>query len=513
MAAPHGCDQLPAGAPSGSAGGAPCGDLITIALDLADRRAGAGARIAQIGFRAHGCGALTAAGSAVVALARSASLQQAARIDAAAIAAELGGLSAAKAHVAALAEEALHRALGAAAVALAAPPANERRVLVAMSGGVDSAVAALLLKRRGFEVLAVTLELWRDAEGEGERSCCSPQAVRSARALAHGLDIPHLTLDLRARFRAGVVEGWIDAHRRGLTPNPCIACNGGVRIAAMLELAERLGACALATGHYARLAPAPDLAGAGRRRPPALLRRARDTGKDQSYALAALPPALIARLRLPLGGLRKEEVRRIAAEAGLAVADRPDSQDLCFLAGTSRERVLERHGGLRARPGPIVDQAGRRLGTHRGVASYTIGQRRGLGIGGSAAQFVIALDADANKLVVGPREALLADLVALEDLQLHTEPALIDAVRIRSRGGLLAGRMVDHCGPRAAAAFVLAQPAERTAPGQLAVLYAGDLVAGHGVIVRMSRRRSVAATSSRAGADRRRAPALQSARA
>jgi tRNA-specific 2-thiouridylase len=482
MSQPLGLGHLPAGALVGSAGGSRCGDLISIALSAEAQ--GSEQRIADAGFQARGCGALTAAGSAVVALVRGQPLSDAARLSAQRIAAELGGLSAPKLHAAELAEEALHRALG--RVAWSARPlrADPGRVLVAMSGGVDSAVAALLLARSGMEVVGVTLELWRDQEGDGERSCCSAHAVRGARALAHALGLAHLTLDLRAAFRDRVVQGWIDAHRAGLTPNPCITCNGALRIDAMLALASALGAATLATGHYARLGelPACALREGGQARK-LLLRCARDLRKDQSYALAALAPERLARLRFPLGDLTKEEVRAIAARAGLAVADRPDSQDLCFLAGTSVERILERHGGIRASSGPIEDQSGRRVGSHKGLCSYTVGQRRGLGLGGQRPQFVLAIDAVRNALIVGEREALLSGALAIEQLQLHLDPRQIDAVRIRSRGGLLAGALaLSPTGT--SATFRLAAPAERTAPGQVAVLYCGDLVAGHGVLAR-----------------------------
>ena len=204
-----------------------------------------------------------------------------------------------------------------------------------MSGGVDSAVAAVLCGQRA---VAVTLELWSDPGTDGERSCCSPQAVRGARALAHGLGLPHLSLDLRAEFREGVVDQWLAGHRAGETPNPCVRCNGRVRIDAMVELAARLGADALATGHYARVQDG-------------LVRVAADAGKDQSYMLAAVAPATLERLRFPLGELHKEQVRELAGRAGLAVARKPDSQDLCFLAGAGRDAFLARHGALGERPG------------------------------------------------------------------------------------------------------------------------------------------------------------------
>ena len=215
-----------------------------------------------------------------------------------------------------------------------------------MSGGVDSAVAALLAQRDGRDVVAVTLELWADEEHDGERSCCSADAVRGARAVAHGMGLPHLTLDLRDAFRAGVVDPYLAGYAAGETPNPCVRCNGHVRLDAMLDLAERLGAADLATGHYARVVDD----GEG-----PLLRAAADPAKDQTYMLAALSAESLARLRFPLGELRKPAVRALAQQAGLPVAARPDSQDLCFLAGTGRAAFLRRHGGLDDEPGEIVD--------------------------------------------------------------------------------------------------------------------------------------------------------------
>src|SRR4051794_4945692 len=232
-----------------------------------------------------------------------------------------------------------------------------------MSGGVDSAVAAL---RADGQVVAVTLELWRDPENDGERSCCSADAVRGARALAHRMGLPHLTLDLRDGFRAGVVDPWLDGHAAGQTPNPCVRCNGEVRLDAMLDLADRVGAATLTTGHYAR------------RTPDGLLRLAADPAKDQAYMLAGLSRASLGRLRFPLGDLTKPQVRAIAAEHDLPVASKPDSQDLCFLAGTGRAAFLARHGDLGERPGDIVDAGGRVLGRHRGAHHFTVGQRRGL---------------------------------------------------------------------------------------------------------------------------------------
>src|SRR5215207_2479057 len=277
---PRGRGREVAGGFDGAAGGAACGDLVRITVAV-DRD-----RVSAVGFEASGCGATIAAASAAAELAEGTGLIEAARIGAPVIAAELGGLSAGKLHAADLASDALHRALGAAVRANGGLQAAPGRTLVAMSGGVDSAVAALL-SARDADVVAVTLELWADPENDGERSCCSAAAVRGARRVAHGLGLAHFTLDLRDEFRAGVVEPWLMDHAAGLTPNPCVRCNGHVRLDAMLDFADRLGAATLTTGHYAR------------RTEDGLLRLAADPAKDQTYMLAALSRSALARLRFP----------------------------------------------------------------------------------------------------------------------------------------------------------------------------------------------------------------------
>jgi tRNA-specific 2-thiouridylase len=467
---PLGRGHVPAGASTGAAGGAACGDLIRVSVAL-DPDSPDG-RILDAGFDASGCGATLAAGSAAVALVTGAPLLDAARVGACEIAAELGGLSAAKRHAAELAADALHRALGGAARDAALAP-RSGRTLVAMSGGVDSAVAALLSCGEGREAVAVTLELWSDPDNDGDLSCCSAEAVRGARALAHGLGMPHLSIDLRAEFRAGVVEGWLAEHAAGLTPNPCVRCNGSVRLDAMLELAAGLGAEALATGHYARVEDGP------------LLRVAADRAKDQSYVLCALAPESLARLRFPLGDLHKARVRELAAEAGLPVAGKRDSQDLCFLAGTRSAAFLERHGGLGRRPGAIVDRGtGATLGEHAGAHVYTVGQRHGLGISAREPLYVLATDTAANTVTVGPRAALLADTITVADAVLRRPGAQVDGVHVRAHGRTLACRLGGRLEPAAQArlSIELSEPAERTAPGQVACLYAGELVVGHGTI-------------------------------
>jgi tRNA-specific 2-thiouridylase len=448
--------------------------------------------VADAGFDAAGCGAAIAAGSATVALVLGRPLLHAARLGVKEIEAELGGLSAAKRHAAELAADALARALGAAAREQAQLQATASRTLVAMSGGVDSAVAALLVASESqkaslatdliveaesrpptgnCDTVAVTLELWADPENDGDRSCCSAQAVRSARELAHRLGLPHFSIDLREEFRAGVVAPWLSEHAQGLTPNPCVRCNGEVRLDAMLDLAERLGARALATGHYARVQDG-------------LLCIAVDENKDQSYALAALAPDSLARMRFPLGSLTKPRVRELAEQAGLAVAKRPDSQDLCFLAGTSHGAFLARHGELGDRPGEILDGDGRVLGSHRGVHTVTIGQRHGLGIGGGQPLYVIATDARANTIVVGPRERLRTDRFAVRDVTLHRDGICVDAVKVRYRGRRVPCRIdgSTDAGAHARVDVLTVDSQERTAPGQMACLYSGEHVVGYGTI-------------------------------
>ena len=453
---PRGRGHVPPGAHSGVAGGAACGDLVHLRLAVREDR------VADAGFEASGCGATIAAASAGVELVHGAPLLEAARISSPQVAAALGGLSVGKLHAADLAADALHRALGAAASTHAALAPHADRTLVAMSGGVDSAVAAL---RAGGEAVAVTLELWRDPENDGERSCCSAAAVRGARALAHRMGLAHFTLDLRDEFRAGVVDPWLRDHENGLTPNPCVGCNGHVRLDAMLAFADRLGAATLTTGHYARRAP------------DGLLRQAADPAKDQSYMLAALSRATLGRLRFPLGELRKPQVREIARAAGLPVASKADSQDLCFLAGTGRARFLARHGRLGERPGDIVDRDGRRLGRHRGQHHFTVGQRRGLGVGGAGEPlYVLATDARANTVTVGTHAELATRTVRVRGVRLHRDAAAVDAVKLRYRSPAVPCRLRgEH--------VALAEPVHGVAPGQIACFLRGDVVVGCATIV------------------------------
>lgn len=466
---PYARGPVPAGAVVGSAGGHVCGDLVRIAV-----RPAAGA-IAEITFDAEGCGAMIAAASACALLADGQSLLGAARITPEDVIGELGGLSAGKRHAADLAADALHRALAKcwADERSAATPVPGR-MLVAMSGGVDSAAAALLAARAGREVVAVTLKLWADQGVDGTASCCSPEAVIGARALAHSMGFPHITLDLQDRFRAAVVDDFLAEHGRGRTPNPCIRCNGLVRFDAMLELADRVGAEALATGHYARI----ERDGEGH-----LLAAAADTAKDQTYMLAGLDPGSLARVRFPLGGLTKPEVRALAREARLPVAEKRESQDLCFLAGTNRERFLARHGGLAERQGEVVDTSGRVLGRHGGHTRFTVGQRRGLRVAAGEPLYVKATDAATNTVVVGKRAEIASRRVEVDPATLYRDCDRVDRVKLRYRSSPVPCRIAHRNGR---AVVELQGDVHGVAPGQTACFMEGDRVVGYGTIAAAS---------------------------
>jgi len=344
-------------------------------------------------------------------------------------------------------------------------PANPNRVAVAMSGGVDSAVA---LVGAGANAVGVTLRLWLDPNGRAaERACCSSAAVIAARATCHARGLPHVTLDLREEFRRAVVEPFVRGYECGETPNPCTRCNGGFRFAELLAFADRVGARRLATGHYARVVERD-----GR----LLLARGLDPRKDQSYMLATLDPRALDRVWFPLGEQTKTETRAAAEAAELAVAARPDSQEACFLAGDDYRDFLGRHG-VESAPGPILDEAGRSLGTHHGHWRYTVGQRRGLGVSAAEPLYALRADAETNSVVVGPRASLARTRVSVRG-RLYADASRVEA-KLRYRSPAVAATV-----EQAARGFALHldEPAYGVARGQTAVLYADDAVVGSGVI-------------------------------
>jgi tRNA-specific 2-thiouridylase len=365
-----------------------------------------------------------------------------------------------------LAADALANAL--AQVFHAAP--HPGRVAVAMSGGVDSAVALL---RAGRNAIGVTLRLWLDPAGpDSERACCSPAAVIAARETCHALGLPHVTLDLREEFRRAVVDPFVHGYALGETPNPCGRCNGSFRFAELLAFAGRAGAGKLWTGHYARIVVL-----GGRR----LLARAADPDKDQSYMLAPLDPGLLERIEFPLGDQDKAATRAEAAAAGLAVAERRESQEACFLAGDDYRAFLERRG-LESKRGAIVDEDGAELGRHDGYWRYTPGQRRGIGVAAAEPLYAIRTEAATNTLVVGPRRSLASTEVDVRG-RLHV-PVELAEVKLRYRSPALPARVrPSESGFR----LELEEPAFGVAPGQIVALYDGDAVVGSGVVTGESR--------------------------
>ena len=346
--------------------------------------------------------------------------------------------------------------------------ARRARIVVAMSGGVDSSVVATLAARSGAEVIGVTLQLYD--QGEALRrpgSCCAGQDIYDAKTVCDRLGIAHYVLDYESRFRTGVIDRFADEYARGRTPVPCSMCNQGVKFTDLITFARELEADCLATGHYVRRVV---------RGGKAELWKGRDPARDQSYFLYGTTAEQLDYLRFPLGDLPKSEVRRLAAEAGLIVADKPDSQDICFIPDGNYARLVKTLRPETAAPGEIVDLEGRLLGRHEGVVHFTIGQRRGIEIGGQPEPlYVVRIEPEERRLVVGPRGALAVAVATVEGVNWLAEGQSDVEAKVRSLARPVAGHWDGE-------RLTFASPEYGVAPGQSAVFYEGERLLGGGTI-------------------------------
>ncbi len=473
---PRNAGELEAPSGVGESGDAACGDVARFTVGIEENH------LEEIRYKVYGCVACIAAGSALSELVRDRPLPEAARVSKADLEDSLGGpLPAGKEHALTLVLDALHKALEdhwnrQAGEMLVEGYAGghgrgtdgRKSVVAAMSGGVDSAVTALLLKEVGYDVVTVTFRL-HDGE-RGSRSCCSPDTVLFARDTAHRMGLPHFTLDLKKLFDRRVMKDFVGSYAAGRTPNPCVSCNAHVKFHATSFLADRLGFHNVATGHYARVVEEPGGA--------VTMARPVDASKDQTYVLWPVPGELLSRTIFPLGEYRKEEVRRIAEERGLAVAYTPESQDICFIPdGNYRGFVRKK---VAAEPGEIVDKGGRTLGKHAGVVDFTVGQRRGIGVSASTPLYVTEVRPSQKQVVVGRRKDLEVREVRVGDLNWFLDCEEADSVQVRYNSAPVSCKIEDLGGGEVHAR--LAEPVMGVAPGQSAVFYKGDRVVGGGVV-------------------------------
>ncbi len=454
---------------TGRSGGG-CGDLVRLDLLIGE------GRVREAAFLATGCPGAIAGAAACADLLGGMTLLEAASVTSKDIVARLVDLPVKHEGCAALGADALSAALESYAGRDDARLGQDL-IAVAMSGGVDSSTVAMTLADEGRDVVGITQRL-HDFGGLSASSCCTPQDIDDARAVAGLGGFAHIVVDMRTEFGAGVIDNFCNSYIAGRTPNPCVECNRVIRFTLLLKKVEKLGASVLATGHYARIQNNSD-SGLFE------VRRARDRRKDQSYMFWSAPQTALRRLTTPLGELTKDEVRMIAGSYGLPVADKADSQDVCFVPDSDYAGFVRRETGFNPRPGLIKDREGKTLGKHDGLLNYTIGQRRGLDISAPAPLYVLALNVDDNELVVGQRTEL--DLAGLRVGSLNLigfnagrGPFEAD-VMLRYNGDLRKAR-VEPCSPTEAV-IEFSSPFGPVAPGQSAVFYDGEALLGGGIIL------------------------------
>ena len=354
---------------------------------------------------------------------------------------------------------------------------QSQRVVIGMSGGVDSSVAAHLLKQQGYDVVGVTMKVWpQDCISRAEDKCCGPSAIADARGVAHALGIPHYVVEESNEFQAQVIDYFASEYQAGRTPNPCVMCNEKLKFGNLWRKAHSLGASYIATGHYAIVEHHPDRA---------VLRRGRDPRKDQSYFLFSLRQAQLRHSLFPLGAMEKTGIRAIARELGLKTADKVDSQEICFVPGNDYKAFLRSHlGNGEFHPGGIFDKEGNRLAEHEGIELFTIGQRKGLPGGSAQPRYVIDIDPETHRVIVGGAEDLITEEFEIDNALWHAEPAGPFEVTVKIRYAHPGAVATVYPGENGTARVCFQTPQRAVTPGQAAVCYRGDEVLGGGWIVR-----------------------------